>query len=156
MSNLQDFLADMALDPEKFENFLRDPNEAIGRAGLSDEDRDALLSGIPAMIWARLAQFLAFPPPYYTPATDLFAGFPRPNFVTMPPFAPMPPDYQPPAGMPGINFVTRAMLYVTAVPPLYLPGSPNFVTTPPPPHAPEPPPPAPPPTAPRTPTRKRR
>ena len=124
MTDLRTFLAEMALDPEKFADFLRDPESALRDQGLSKEDSEALLSGIPAMIAARLAAYLAFPPPYYMPA---------PVFVTAPPGWTMPPF-----GMPSPNFVTMvpmkfaaaAPLYVTAPPPLHI-ASPNFVTSPP-------------------------
>ena len=124
MTDLRTFLAEMALDPEKFAEFLRDPKSAMQAQELSHEDREALLSGIPAMIAARLAAYLAFPPPYYIPA---------PVFVTSPPGWTMPP-----LGVPSPNFVTMAPmkyvtaspLYVTAPPPLYI-GAPHFVTSPP-------------------------
>jgi hypothetical protein len=124
MTDLRTFLAEMALDPEKFAEFLRDPESAMRGQELSKEDREALLSGIPAMIAARLAAYLAFPPPYYIPA---------PVFVTSPPGWHMPPF-----GMPSPNFVTMvpmkfataALLYVTAPPPLHV-ASPTFVTSPP-------------------------
>ena len=67
MTDLRTFLAEMALDPSKFAEFLREPDAAVRAHDLSEEDRAALLSGIPAMIWARLVSYLAFPPPYYTP-----------------------------------------------------------------------------------------
>ena len=124
MTDLRTFLSEMALDPTKFAEFLSKPEETMMAHELSEEDRDALLSGIPAMIAARLAAYLAFPPPYYIPA---------PVFVTSPPGWTMPP-----LGMPSPNFVTLAPikyvtaspLYVTAPPPLYI-GSPHFVTSPP-------------------------
>lgn len=155
MTDLRTFLTEMALDPAKFAEFLREPEAAMRVHELSQEDREALLSGIPAMIWSRLAAYLAFPPPYYTPSF-VWAGFP-PNFVTVPPF---PPGSPPPgkAAETPINFVTVAPLYVTAAPPLYIPASPNFVTSSPPPRpvAPETPRETPAPVAPRTPPKKRR
>ena len=59
MTDLQTFLSDMALNSEKFAEFLREPEAAMDRARLSKEDKAALLSGIPAMIAARLAAYLA-------------------------------------------------------------------------------------------------
>jgi hypothetical protein len=124
MTDLRSFLSEMALDPAKFAEFLRDPESAMRRERLSEEDRDALLSGIPAMIAARLASYLAFPPPYYTPS-PVFVTSPPPNYVTMAPLYVVAP---PP------NYVTAPPpLYVTAPPPLYVTAaSPQYVTMPPP------------------------
>jgi hypothetical protein len=134
MTDLRTFLTEMALDPAKFAEFLREPEAAMRAHELSEEDRAALLSGIPAMIWSRLAAYLAFPPPYYTPALIWagVAGYPRPTYVTMPPLIPGSAEIPTP-----INFVTVAPLYVTSLPPLYLPASPVFVTSSPQPVAPE-------------------
>jgi hypothetical protein len=146
MTDLRTFLSEMALDPAKFAKFLREPEAAMRDQDLSDEDRDALLSGIPAMIWARLATYLAFPPPYYTPGT-LYVTAPYPHFVTAPP---------PISGYTPPHFVTAALLYVTAPPPLYIPASPHFVTTPPPLVVPDTPGERPAPASPRTPRKKSR
>jgi hypothetical protein len=145
MTDLRTFLSEMALDPEKFADFLRDPEAAMRARELSEEDREALLSGIPAMIWARLAAYLAFPPPYYTPGT-LYVTAPYPHFVTAPP---------PISGSLPPHFVTAALLYVTAAPPLYIPASPHFVTMPPL-VVPDTPGERPAPASPRTPPKKRR
>lgn len=125
MTDLRTFLAEMALNPEKFAEFLRDPESALRAGELSEEDRDAVLSGIPAMIAARLAAYLAFPPPYYTPA-PVFVTLAPINYVTVAPcyvIAP-PPKYVTAPPPP---------LFVTAPPPLYMPPAfPKFVTSPPP------------------------
>ena len=117
MTDLRTFLAEMALDPTKFAEFLREPESAMRAEELSEEDRAALLSGIPAMIAARLAAYLAFPPPYYTPA-PVFVTSAYPHFVTVAP----------------LKYVTAPPpLYVTAPPPLYIPPTyPHYVTSPPP------------------------
>ena len=121
MTDLRTFLSELALDPKKFADFLKDPEAEMSNRGLAQEDRDALLSGIPAMIWARLAAYLQFPPPYYTPVNIIGAYNPRPTFVTVPPLTPSPEE------MPSspVYYVTRAPLYVTQPPPLYLPGAPK-------------------------------
>ena len=151
MTDLRTFLSELALDPTKFAEFLRDPEAAMRDRGLNQEDREALLSGIPAMIWARLSAYLQFPPPYYTPALVYQAAYyPRPTFVTMPPL--MSPEELPSS---PVYYVTRAPLYVTQPPPLYIPASlpPHFVTAPPRPGGSENPPESPPPSSPRTRTR---
>jgi hypothetical protein len=130
LTDLRTFLAEMALDSSRFAEFLRDPESAIRAEGLSDEDRDALLSGIPAMIAARLAAYFAFPPPYYTP--PVFVTSPPPNFVTAVPLwviAP-PPKYvtSPP---PPLYVTAPPPLHVTRTPPLHV-TAPHYVTSPPP------------------------
>lgn len=119
MADIQTFLADLALDASKFAEFLRNPDAAMDRARLSTDDKEALKSGIPAMILARLAAYLAYPPPYYTPVS--LSQLPtHPTFVTMAPY-PLP------------TFVTKVpYLFVTATPVLYVkPGDPLYVTLPP-------------------------
>src|SRR5688500_7329063 len=112
MTDLRTFLAEMALDPARFAEFLQEPEESMRSVDLSEEDRAALRSGIPAMIAARVAAYLSYPPPYYSP----------PLYVTGPMFVTVaPPLYAPPV------YVTSPPppVYVTAPPPL-------FVTAPPP------------------------
>jgi hypothetical protein len=129
MTDLRTFLSEMALDPAKFAEFLREPESAIRAHDLSKEDREALLSGIPAMIWARLAAYLTYPPPYYTPSL-IYVESARPTWVTSTPLMSGSPPLE---GKPPIKYVTAAPLYVTATPPLYLPGSPppHVVSSPP-------------------------
>jgi len=118
MSDLQTFLADMALDSTKFAEFLRDPDAAMDRERLSPEDKAALVSGIPAMIASRLAAWLSYPPPYYTPVAPTYVTIGGMGLLTVPP-----PVY-----------VSTPPLYVTAPPPLYITSTahPVFVTMPPP------------------------
>ncbi len=144
--NLQTFLTELALDPKKFAAFLEDPERTMRDRRLNDEDREALLSGIPAMIWARLVAYMQFPPPYYTPIIE--ASFPRPTYVTMPPLVAS-PDEIPPT---RVYYVTRVPIYVTLPPPLYIPGmpGPHFVTSPPRQPGPDEPPEDPPSSSPRT------
>jgi hypothetical protein len=121
MTDLRTFLSEMALDPSKFAEFLEDPKSAMRAHDLSEEDRAALLSGIPAMIAARLAAYLAFPPPYYIPApvyvTQAGIHFVGPVYVTSPP---------------PVYVTSPPPLYVTAPPPLHVTAYPKYVTSPPP------------------------
>ena len=130
MSDIQTFLADLALDSKKFAEFLREPEAAMDRERLSDEDKAALLSGIPAMIAARLAAYLSYPPPYYSSLLGLI----RPTYVTLAPEAYVtvpPPVYV--TAPPPVYVTAPPPLYVTAPPPLFVTTShPVFVTMPPP------------------------
>lgn len=121
MADLRTFLAEMALDSSKFAEFLREPESAMRAAELSEEDRAALVSGIPAMIAARLAAYLSYPPPYYSPS--LYVAGTHPVFVTMahPVYVTSPP---------GVYVMSPPPLFVTAPPPLYVtPTAPVYVTT---------------------------
>jgi hypothetical protein len=154
VADLRTFLAEMAVDADRFAEFLRAPEDAMRSAELSEEDREALLSGIPAMIWARLAAYLAFPPPYYSPSL-IYVQSVRPTYVTI---APLMYENPQPPNMPetAIKYVTAAPLYVTAPPPLTIPASPHFVTSAPRPVMPDAPRESPAPASPKTPPRKRR
>jgi hypothetical protein len=55
MAELRDFLSDLATDPQRLGEFIQDPEGAMSAAELSDEDKNALRSGFPAIIYARLA-----------------------------------------------------------------------------------------------------
>ncbi|HKA90987.1 MAG TPA: hypothetical protein VKE22_25170 [Haliangiales bacterium] len=63
------FLVALAVDPAKLGAFLKDPDEVMKAAGISDVDRIILKSGYPAAIHARLSgQKLAFTPAVAIPA----------------------------------------------------------------------------------------
>ncbi len=55
MAELRDFLSELATDPQRLGEFIQDPESAMTAAELSDEDKNALRSGFPAIIYARLA-----------------------------------------------------------------------------------------------------
>jgi hypothetical protein len=55
MADLKDFLASLAIDPKKLGEFIHDPEAAMTREELSEEDKATLKSGFPALIHARLA-----------------------------------------------------------------------------------------------------
>jgi hypothetical protein len=55
MAELREFLSELATDPQRLGEFIQDPEGAMTAAELSDEDKNALRSGFPAMISARLA-----------------------------------------------------------------------------------------------------
>lgn len=51
---LTSFMVRLAIDPERFREFVIDPEAAAERAGLSKEDRAVLLSGDQNRIYAAL------------------------------------------------------------------------------------------------------
>jgi hypothetical protein len=53
--DLTEFLLDLSSNPERLERFAADPNGEAGRAGLSREERIAVISGNPSKIRERLA-----------------------------------------------------------------------------------------------------
>src|SRR5262245_1076569 len=55
MATLKEFLADVALDPQKIGAFIQDPATQMKTAERSAEDHAALRSGFPGMIYARLS-----------------------------------------------------------------------------------------------------
>jgi hypothetical protein len=55
MAKLEDFLAELAINPQKLGEFIHDPEAAMHDAGLSSEDQAALRSGFPNIVYARLA-----------------------------------------------------------------------------------------------------
>ena len=55
MAELREFLSELATDPQRLGEFIQDPEGAMTTAELSDEDKNALRSGFPAIISARLA-----------------------------------------------------------------------------------------------------
>jgi hypothetical protein len=54
MAELREFLSELATNPSRLGEFIQDPEAAMTAAELSDEDKTALQSGFPAMIYARL------------------------------------------------------------------------------------------------------
>jgi hypothetical protein len=55
MATLKDFLSELAIDANKLGQFIHDPEAAMTAAQLSDEDKAALRSGFPGVIYARMA-----------------------------------------------------------------------------------------------------
>jgi hypothetical protein len=55
MADLKEFLADLATDPSRLGEFIRDPDAVAKSAGLNEDDMAALKSGLPGLIHARLA-----------------------------------------------------------------------------------------------------
>src|SRR5215472_4193764 len=55
MADLKEFLAELAIDPQKLGEFIHDPESAMEAAGLTDNDKAALRSGFASIIYARLA-----------------------------------------------------------------------------------------------------
>ena len=54
MSDLREFLSEMAVSPTKLGEFLLDPDGTMEDAGLSADDRASLRAGVPGMIVAAL------------------------------------------------------------------------------------------------------
>jgi hypothetical protein len=54
-STLQDFLTDLALDPDKYAAFLRDPDAVMCSSGLAAESQAILKRGDSVAIWRCLA-----------------------------------------------------------------------------------------------------
>jgi hypothetical protein len=75
VSKLKDFLTELATDPKKLGDFIHDPDAAMAAARLSSKDQDALRSGFPDIIHARLAG---------VPIKKAFQ-IPPPPIITMPP-----------------------------------------------------------------------
>lgn len=114
MAKLIDFLAELAINPQKLGEFIHDPEATMTAERLSSEDQAALRSGFPGIIYARLAgvpiqqafQLTSSPligvspnvvssqiPPYYQININLYP------FLTMspsPPPEPPPPEPLPP------------------------------------------------------------
>ena len=55
MAELKDFLSELAINPQKLGEFIHDPEAAMTAAELTNEDKAALRSGFPGIIYARLA-----------------------------------------------------------------------------------------------------
>ena len=53
-TTLTSFMVSLAIEPEKFSEFVTDPEAAAEKAGLSKADRDVLLSGDQNRIYAAL------------------------------------------------------------------------------------------------------
>ncbi len=72
MRNVNEFLAEMAANPELLGRFINDPEETLRHADLSEEDRRAVIGNFPTMMLARLAGYpigmaLVLPPPPIPP-----------------------------------------------------------------------------------------
>jgi hypothetical protein len=77
MAELREFLSELATDPQRLGEFIQDPEGAMTAAELSDEDKNALRSGFPAMISARLAglsteQAFQLSPQFQLPPQQIF------------------------------------------------------------------------------------
>jgi hypothetical protein len=55
MPTLKNFFSKLAVNPKSLGEFIHNPDEAMKRAGLSDEDQAVLRSRFPNVIFARLA-----------------------------------------------------------------------------------------------------
>jgi hypothetical protein len=55
MATLEEFLSDLAVNAQRLGEFIYDPESAMTAAELSDEDKNALISGFAGIIYARLA-----------------------------------------------------------------------------------------------------
>jgi len=55
MAKLEEFLAELAIDPQKFGQLIHDPEATMTAASLSNEDKAAIRSEIPDVVNARLA-----------------------------------------------------------------------------------------------------
>lgn len=55
MATLKEFLSQLALDASKLGEFIHDPEASMTAGELGDEDKGALRSGFPSIIFARLA-----------------------------------------------------------------------------------------------------
>ena len=55
VTDLKEFLSNLAKDAQKLGEFLHKPEEAMSAANLSEEDKTALRSGVAGMVHARLA-----------------------------------------------------------------------------------------------------
>ena len=100
MAELKDFLAELAINPKKLGEFIHDPEAAMTKAELSKEDKAALLSGFPSIIYARLA---GVPTQQAFQITSSSPIGMQPNVTQIPPYYPIyivlaPPSYmgQPP------------------------------------------------------------
>jgi hypothetical protein len=80
MDKLEDFLTELAIEPQKLGQFIHDPEATMTAASLSSEDKAALRFGFPDVIYARLAG---------VPIQEAFQKY----FLTMSP--PPPPEPEP-------------------------------------------------------------
>ena len=117
-TDLKEFMSGLATDPRKLGEFLHEPEETMSAANLSEEDKAALRSGVPGMIYARLKgvsmehafwpvtlnkappapapqyfvqpppQHVVYPPPQYVVYPPQFVVQPPPQYVVYPPYYP--------------------------------------------------------------------
>src|SRR5947208_11914553 len=120
---LNEFLSELATEPSRLADFMRDPEGQMEAAGLGEQDKFALRSGLPYVVAARLsgasledAFSLSLQIPPLVPQLALF-----PQLQVLGLLQPPPQQVQPPPN-------------VVAPPP------PNFVAPPPPPNVVSPPP----------------
>ena len=96
-TDLKEFMSGLATDPRKLGEFLHEPEETMSAANLSEEDKAALRSGVPRMIYARLTgvskehafwpvQLQKMPPaPAPAPPAPQYVVQPPPQHVVYPP-----------------------------------------------------------------------
>jgi len=135
VAELKDFLAELAINPKKLGEFIHDPEAAMTKAELSKEDKAALLSGFPSIIYARLA---GVPTQQAFQITSSSPIGMQPNVTQIPPYYPIyivlaPPSYmgQPPYMGPQAQqgpFPYLTPHFVWQPPPPYL--TPHFVWQP--------------------------
>jgi len=117
-TDLKEFMSGLATDPRKLGEFLHQPEDTMSAANLSEEDKAALRSGVPGMIYARLKgvsmehafwpvtlnkappapapqyfvqpppQHVVYPPPQYVVYPPQFVVQPPPQYVVYPPYYP--------------------------------------------------------------------
>ena len=104
---LREFLSELATDPKKLGEFIHDQEAATTAADLSDEDKVALRSGFPAMMYARLA------------------GLPKEKAFDITARAPLPPSAFPP---PPLVFPPPPLVWPPPPPQLVFPPPPLVVS----------------------------
>jgi hypothetical protein len=133
-------MSGLATDPRKLGEFLHEPEETMSAANLSEEDKAALRSGVPGMIYARLigvskehafwpVTLVKAPPPapapqYVVQPPPQHVVYPPPQYVVQPP--PQYVVYPPP------QYVVYPPQFVVQPPPQYVVYPPQFVVQPPP------------------------
>jgi len=111
-TNLKEFMSGLATDPRKLGEFLHEPEDTMSAANLSEEDKAAIRSGVPGIIYARLTGVpkehafwpvqlvkrtptpasLQVPPQYVVQPPPQHVVYPPPQYVVYPPqFVVQPP-----------------------------------------------------------------
>jgi len=122
-TDLKEFMSGLATDPRKLGEFLHEPEDTMSAANLSEEDKAALRSGVPGMIYARL-KGVSMEHAFWPVTLNKAPPAPAPQYFVQPP--PQHVVYPPP------QYVVYPPQFVVQPPPQYVVYPPQFVVQPPP------------------------
>lgn len=123
MAELKDFLANLAIDPRALGAFIHDPEGAMTAAKLSEDDKAAIKSGFPTLIYLRLAGVSleeAFKITLRPPGVPQQFAFPAQLQQALPYGYQLPPQFIYPQPWPAFSVMPLSVSPMIMMPPQFM------------------------------------